>query len=491
MSRSSLRTVQDIRMALMASILKADASLFSRQSPGATVAQVVSSPQEVATLVGGAFNTVLRDGLASLGLLAYLFYCNWQLTLLSLITLPLLAWVLKALHRRIKRLGGEVFESQLRLSSVVDDNARAWRVVRSFDAAQWELARFAREAGFLRKTALKSAASGAMMSPVSQLVGSLGVALILTLALHQATGGGTTVGEFAAFIAALLTLISKTRHLTDISQPIINGLVIAQRCFLMIDEPPEADPGTRELASCRGSIRFEQVQLTYPGSEQAALQGLSLDIHAGQTIALVGSSGAGKTSAISALLGFVQPTAGAILLDDIDITQVRKSSLRRQFAVVSQDIALFDSSIADNVVYAGQKDLARVETCLRAANLWDFVQSQPEGMALNIGVNGSRLSGGQRQRLAIARAMYKDAPIWIFDEATSALDTESERAVQQAIEAWHGQKTLILIAHRLSTVRNADRIFVLSQGQVVEAGTHEALLQRAGMYAAMVKAQFE
>ena len=466
-------------------------SLFNRQNPGATVAQVVNSPQDVANLVGGAFNIVLRDGLASLGLLAYLIYVNWQLTLLSLVTLPVLAWVLKSLHRRIKRLGGQAYESQLRLSGVVDDNSRAWRVVRTFDATQWEQARFEREAAYLRQTSLKSAASGALMSPVSQLVGSLGVALILTLALHQASGNGTTVGEFAAFIAALLTLISKTRHLTDLSQPVVNGLVIARRCFEWMDEPPEPDHGTRHMDGCRGDIRFERVQLTYPGSEQPALRGLDLDIRAGQTVALVGSSGAGKTSVVSTLLGFAQPDSGSVSLDGIPIAELKKASLRRQFAVVSQDIALFDGSIADNVVYAGVKDLARVELCLRAANLWEFVQAQPEGLELNIGINGSRLSGGQRQRLAIARAMYKDAPIWIFDEATSALDTESERAVQQAIEQWHGRKTLILIAHRLSTVRNADRIHVLSQGRAVESGTHDELMQAGGMYAGMVKAQFE
>jgi subfamily B ATP-binding cassette protein MsbA len=491
LNRSTLATVQDIREALVARVIHAEASLFNRMSPGAAVSRVVNNPQEMINQVGGAFTTLLRDGTATLGLLGYLLYCNWKLTLLSLVTLPVLAWVLKKIHRRIERLGGQAYESQLRLSSVADDISRAWRVVRTFDAGQWEQARFAREAQFLRRTSLKNAAAGALMSPASQLVGSLGVALILTLALHQAANNGSTVGDFAAFIAALLTLISKARHLTDIAQPVVSGLVIARGCFELMDEPPEPDTGTRTLTQCRGDITFDAVHLTYPGAESAALKGLNLQVRPGQTVALVGSSGAGKTSVVSALLGFVVPQAGRITLDGVAIGELKKASLRRQFAVVSQDIALFDGTIAENVVYAAQADTARIESCLRAANLWDFVCSQPEGVNSRIGINGGRLSGGQRQRLAIARALYKDAPIWIFDEATSALDTESERAVQQAIEQWHGQKTLILIAHRLSTVRKADLIVVMAQGRVVEAGRHEELMAAGGLYAGMVRAQFD
>jgi subfamily B ATP-binding cassette protein MsbA len=279
------------------------------------------------------------------------------------------------------------------------------------------------------------------------------------------------------------------RHLTDVTQPVIGGLIGANASFALMDTPPEPDLGTHELLDCRGNIRFDQVRIQYPGSEQWALNGLSLDIPAGQTIALVGPSGSGKTTVVSCVLGFVAPVSGTVTLDGVDIQEVRKASLRRQFAVVSQDIVLFDGSIAANVVYAQQMDLARVETALRAANLWEFVSSLPEGMQTSVGTNGSKLSGGQRQRLAIARALYKDAPVWVFDEATSALDTESERIVQQSIDQWQGQKTLILIAHRLSTVRNADRIYVLTDGRVVESGHHSELIAKGGLYAGMVAAQ--
>ena len=338
---------------------------------------------------------------------------------------------------------------------------------------------------------LKNVAAGASMTPLTQVVASIGVALILTLALIEANQGRATVGEFVGFITAMLMTISPMRHLTDVSQPIINGLVGARACFALMDTPPEPDHGRRELdpAQCQGDIRFERVRLTYPGSEQPALRDLELEIPAGRTVALVGPSGSGKTTVISSMLGFVAPSEGRVTLDGIDIQEIRKSSLRRQFAVVSQDIVLFDGPIADNVAYAQPKDPARIEACLKAANLWDFVQSLPEGLDTTIGANGSRLSGGQRQRLAIARALYKNARIWVFDEATSALDTESERVVQQSIERWHGEKTLVLIAHRLSTVRNADRIYVLSDGRVVESGNHQQLMDRGGLYAGMVQAQ--
>ncbi|WP_239061752.1 ABC transporter transmembrane domain-containing protein [Ideonella livida] len=488
---SNTRVVLQLREEMVAAVMRADAALYGRVAPGVLASQVITDPQNAVNNISGAVVTLLRDGTTLLALLGYLFYLNWKLTLISLITLPLLGLVVRFVKRRVMSASRRTHDSHMRLIGITDDIARAWRVVRTFDAVGFESRRFSQEAQQMRRMAIKSAAAGASMTPLTQTVASLGVATILTMALVQAQQGSATVGEFVGFITALLMTISPMRHLTDVTQPIANGLIGAGRCFELLDTPKEPDRGTRELdpAHCQGEIRFAGVGLTYPDSERPALQGLDLHVPAGTTVALVGASGAGKTTIVSTLLGFAEPTQGEVTLDGVPLSALRKANLRRQFAVVSQDIVLFDGSIADNVTYALPFDAARVESCLRAANLWDFVQSQPEGLRASIGTNGNRLSGGQRQRLAIARALYKDARIWIFDEATSALDTESERIVQQSIEQWQGRKTLILIAHRLSTVRNADCIHVLADGRVVEAGRHAELMARQGLYAGMVGAQ--
>jgi subfamily B ATP-binding cassette protein MsbA len=278
---------------------------------------------------------------------------------------------------------------------------------------------------------------------------------------------------------------------TDLYQPIYGSLITARGAFELLNAPPEVDNGTQEITHCQGAIRFDQVTLGYEGATTPALNGLTLDITPGQTIALVGASGAGKSTIVSALLRFVTPQQGQILLDGKPIEDLRLANLRRHFAVVSQDIVLFDGSIAENVAYASPMgvDREKIETCLKAANLWAHVQSLPGGMDAGIGTNGGKLSGGQRQRLAIARALYRDATIWIFDEATSALDSESEAIVQRSIEDLRHAKTLILIAHRLSTIKNADVICVMSEGRIIEQGNHAELLSLNGAYANMVRIQ--
>lgn len=483
------RSVMDLRAALLEALLKADARVFTSLQPGTAVSKVVNDPQQILTLLSGPFVSVLRDGLPAVAMLAYLVYLNWQLTLLSMITTPVLILVVRKVNARVRKMGTRTYDAQLELVHKVDDITRAWRVVRSFDGADHERKNFAARAREVQRSTLKTAAAGAMTQPLSQLVASIGLSIIICLALLQAREAKTGVDEFAAFVTALLLLTSRLRHLSDLAQPIVNALVIARGCLGLMDMPVEPDHGQRELASCQGEIRMQGVVLQYPGAESAALDGLELTLKAGQTTALVGASGAGKSSIVHLLLGFGQPDQGRIELDGVDIQELKKANLRRQFAVVSQDIVLFDASVADNIAYAQPRDDARLERALRAANLWDFVISQPQGLETMIGANGAKLSGGQRQRLAIARALYKEAPIWVFDEATSALDTESERAVQQALEQWHGQKTLIVIAHRLSTVRHADCIHVLSQGRVIEQGRHDELLAQGGAYAAMVAAQ--
>ena len=476
------RSVLDLRNALSTALLKVDASVYAELPPGVVVSKVIHDPQNVANGLGGALLTLLRDGATAAALLAYLLWHNWQLTLLSMASVPLLAYWVKKLQKRIMTVGSATYEAQNRLAGIADDTTRAWRVIRTFDATDHERQRFHQQAKQVHRFHMKTIVASALMSPISQLASSIGLALVITLALYQAQTQGHTVGDFAAYVSALLLMVSKTRHLTDLSQPITAALVTARGCFQLFDAPVEKDDGSVIIHHANGNIVFDSVQLRYPGADRYALHGLSLHIQPETTVALVGGSGAGKSSVIHALLGFTTIEKGDIHIDGISIHDLRKADLRRQFAVVSQDIALFDASIADNVMYAAQANPNKLEACLRAAALWDYVQTLPEGIHTVIGINGAKLSGGQRQRLAIARALYKDAPIWLFDEATSALDNESEQAIQQALQQWHGKKTMVVIAHRLSTIRQADCIYVMEDGRVVERGNHDELNQRQGRY---------
>jgi len=491
MSHSITNVVLSLRRDLMRGLLRADAKLFNNISPGLAVTKIINDPQFASQTLGSVLISVIKDSMSLVFLLGYLLYLNWQLTLLSFISMPLLGVLLKQVQRRLSRVGQSQYESQQRLVNTVDDNARAWRVVRTFDAADFELKRFDKEANTLRRMVLKTTVTSSLITPLTQVVAAIGVSIIITLAIYQASQGSTTIGEFVSFITALLMTISPMRHLTDVYQPVTGALITARGAFELVNAPIEPDNGSRDMPVSRGDIEFRDVTVHYEGAAKPSLDGLQLHIQPGQTVALVGASGAGKTTVINTLLRFSHPAAGDILLDGVPIEELKLASLRRHFAVVSQDIVLFDGSVAANVAYASPQgvDRAKVEQCLRAANLWSHVSAMAQGMDTGIGTNGGMLSGGQRQRLAIARALYRDAAIWIFDEATSALDSESEAVVQRSIEELRHAKTLILIAHRLSTIKNADVICVMSEGRIVEQGTHSELMGLNGLYAGMVRIQ--
>lgn len=491
MTAATSGMVLNLRRDLMRALLRADARLFTTISPGVAVTKIINDPQSASQVLGNSLITFTKDAMTLVFLIGYLVYLNWQLTLISFVSMPLLAVTIKLVQKRLSKVGEAQYQSQQRLVGVVDDNARAWRVVRTFDAADFELQRFDAEAATHRRMTLKQVATSSLVTPATQVVASIGVSIIITLALWQASQGAATVGEFVSFVTALLMTISPMRHLTDVYQPINGALITARGAFEIINAPPEPDVGTEQMPACRGQIDFNRVTVQYEGAAQPSLQELNLHIAPGQTVALVGASGAGKTTVVNALLRFAYPNAGDIRLDGVPIDTLTLASLRRHFAVVSQDIVLFDGSVAQNVAYASPMGInrAKVEECLRAANLWQHISALPQGMDAPIGTNGSLLSGGQRQRLAIARALYRDAAVWIFDEATSALDSESEAVVQRSIETLRHTKTLILIAHRLSTIRNADMICVMANGAITESGTHAELMARNGAYAGMVRLQ--
>ncbi len=485
------RIVLKFRLQLMSALFTVRSDIFATLTPGQIVNKIINDPFWASQVLGGTLINIVKDATILMCLIGYLLYLNWQLTLISFVSMPLLAVAVRKAQKRLEQVGQAHYESQQRLINVVDDNARAWRVVRTFGATDFEGRRFEQEAQRLRNLATKQMATGALVTPITQLVAAIGVSVIVTLALYQANQGGSSVGEFVSFIMALLMTISPMRHLSDVFQPIAGALIAARGAFDLLSTPRESDDGTKELPFASGAIEFDRVSINFPGSSSPALDRFCLNIKPGSTVALVGPSGSGKTTVVNSLLRFIDLTEGKIRIDNVPIDELRLSNLRRRFAVVSQDIILFDGSVAQNVAYANDQEIDRnrVQSCLQSANLWSHVNALPLGIDASIGVNGSLFSGGQRQRLAIARALYRNSPIWIFDEATSALDSESEYLIQKSIQSLRHKKTIILIAHRLSTIRHADQICVLSEGRVVEQGNHEELIALNGIYAGMVERQ--
>ncbi|MCZ2440345.1 MAG: ATP-binding cassette domain-containing protein, partial [Burkholderiales bacterium] len=346
----------------------------------------------------------------------------------------------------------------------------------------------------LRRLFLKSVVAGATLSPLTQLLTACALSAVIAVALWQARGGGASVGSFVAFVTAMLLLVQPIKHLSDVMTPITRGLAAVERGVDLVEQNPFEQGGAHAAGRARGEIELRGVSLRYRSDAEPALLGVGLHIQPGQTVALVGPSGAGKSTLVNLLPRFIEPTAGEIRLDGRPLHEWDMRALRRQFALVSQDVILFNDSIAANVALGGEAggavDEARVREALRAANLLDFALALPQGLATNVGHNGSQLSGGQRQRVAIARALYKDAPVLILDEATSALDAESERAVQDALAHLMQGRTTLVIAHRLATIEHADRVLVLDAGHLVEQGRHAELIARGGLYARLHAMQF-
>ncbi|MBL0424837.1 lipid A export permease/ATP-binding protein MsbA [Ramlibacter alkalitolerans] len=471
-----------LRRALFGRMLDARMDLFRTESASSLSNSIVHEVQNAITMLVNALTGLVKDGLALVALLLYLIYVNWQLTLVVTFLAPAVAWLMRTASRRLHRLAKTSQAATVELAYAVEENVLANRVVRLHGAQEAQAERFRVLSLALRRLAMKSAVASAAITPLMHMLAAAALSIVIAIALAQ-SNEGMTVGTFASFIAALMMLIAPVKRLSEATSPITRALAVLDRSFDLVEHSPPERGGSHDPGRTQGRIEFENVTVRYPGGQAPALDRFSLDIRPGETIALVGPSGSGKTTLANLLPRFVEPASGTIRVDGIPLAEWTLQALRRQFAMVSQDVVMFNDSLAANVALGRDIDRPRVQAALEAANLGAVVASLPQGIDSPVGHNAVAMSGGQRQRLAIARALYKDAPVLILDEATSALDNESERLVQEALRRLMAGRTTMIIAHRLSTIEHADRVAVLDRGRLLELGSHAELLARGGLYA--------
>ena len=457
----------NFRNALFSRVLRWPAEVYQRRNSGLVMTTFLN---QAGTALGGAMEliaTIFRDSLQIIALLCVLFYHNWQLSLVSFVVAPFLALIIRWVGKRTRRYAGGFQEALADLANVIREGYSGQRMVKIYGAYDYEEERFTKFNGKMRKLALRRKAVSASGTPMTHFVSMCAVSIVVVVALLQAQHGMLSLGEFITFLSALLLLMT------------------------MLDEAEEADPGQTELKKTRGDVRFESVSHQYVGADKPSVQNFTLDVKAGETVALVGASGAGKTTLINLIPRFWAPTSGEIYFDGVAQSSVTLKSLREQISLVSQDVVLFDDTIAANIAYGNERATREeIEAAARAAYLMPFIETLPQGLDTMVGEAGSKLSGGQKQRISIARALLKDAPILLLDEATSALDTESEKYIQQSLDELMKGRTTFVVAHRLSTIIGADKIVVMKDGQIQEVGKHQELLDKKGLYAHLYSIQF-
>jgi subfamily B ATP-binding cassette protein MsbA len=479
-----------LRKAMFGKLLSARLSLFADQSSSAIANTVVYEVFNGSSLLINAIMKLARDVLTLLALIGYLVYLNWKLMLIVALLFPAVALVIQVLSKRLYRLTKESQTATDDLAYVVEENVMAHRDVRLHGAQASQASRFDILSNSLRRLSMKSTAAYAGMSAITQVLAAMALSAVISIALLQSAENTTTVGGFVAFVTAMLLLIAPVKSLSDAATPVTRGLAALERGLDLMDLTRNESGGSFVKARAHGDIEFSNVSVVYKADALPALDRFSLSVKAGETLAVVGASGSGKTTLVNLLPRFVEATSGDVCLDGHELRTWDLASLRSQFAFVSQHVVMLNSSIAVNVALGQPVDRDRVKECLTAANLAALLADLPGGLDTVLGHNAMQLSGGQRQRLAIARALYKDAPILILDEATSALDTESELAVQEAIKRLTFHRTSLIIAHRLSTIQHADRIIMMDAGKIIESGSHTELLAKNGAYAHLYRLGF-
>ena len=491
LARVTNYSMERLRQKLFEKLLRADAQLFADKHASGLTNTMVYEVNNGASLLVNTMLSFAKDMVTLLALLGYLLILNWKLTLIVFAIFPPIAWVVKNLSRRLDNVTRASQDATDELAYVVEENVLAYRMVRLHNAQHSQIGKFGASNHKLRQLALKAVVANSVMTPLIQMLAALALSGVITVALWQSSGDsstpGVTVGSFAAFITGMLMLISPIKHLSEVAGTLTRGVTSLERGLNLLDLAPDETQGSHTSEHAKGDIDFDKVTLQYPSATQPALNGVSLNIKAGQTVAFVGPSGSGKTTLANLLPRFLDPTSGQVRLDGVPIKDWSLASLRSQIAFVSQDVVMFNDSVAQNIALGETVDTARVWNALEAANLGNFVRGLPQQENTLVGHNATQLSGGQRQRLAIARAIYKDAPILILDEATSALDTTSEQAVKDALQVLMQGRTSLVIAHRLSTIEHADLIVVMQAGCIVETGTHGQLIAQDGAYAALYK----
>ncbi len=486
-------TIHDLRCAVFEHMLRLPTIFYDSNTSGYLVSRITFNVEQVTGAVTKAFTIIIREGIIVLFLLAYLFYINWQLSLVFLAVTPVIALIVTFVSRRFRRISRRIQDSMGDVTHVSSEAINGNRVMRIFGGEAYESNRFFKASEYNRRQSIKMAATAASSTPVIQFLVSLALCALVALGLQPEVKTSLTPGEFVAFLTAAGLLAKPIRQLSGVLNIIQKGLAAAENIFFQMDEPSEVDDGATAIERVKGQVEFKSVNFQYRDDQSLVLKDISFSVAAGQTIALVGSSGGGKSTLVSLIPRFYNQVDGQIKIDGVDIHDYSLRDLRQQIALVSQQVVLFNDTILNNIAYGDlqNSDPEAIKRAAKIAHATEFINEQSAGMDTLVGDNGVNLSGGQRQRIAIARAILKDAPILILDEATSALDNESERYIQDALEKIMQGRTTFVIAHRLSTVEKADTILVVEDGQIVESGNHSELLDRDGRYAQLYRNQFK